>query len=131
MMLAFNTAAEPTRSVLLRSAASLAIDCGEQRDAERLIALKTFAFTGGDHGKTARILGVEEKHLRGQLTTWLGGNGHAPDRKASGARVAGDAADAAKATVKKAAGKSTRSAPAARKAAKQPAKSKSKTKSRR
>jgi hypothetical protein len=29
---------EPTRSVLLRSAASLAIDCGEFREAERLIA---------------------------------------------------------------------------------------------
>jgi hypothetical protein len=32
-------ALEPTRSVLLRSAASLAIDCGEIREAERLIAL--------------------------------------------------------------------------------------------
>jgi gamma-glutamyltranspeptidase len=30
--------AEPTRSVLHRSAASLAIDCGEFRTAERLIA---------------------------------------------------------------------------------------------
>ena len=29
---------EPTRSVLHRSAASLAIDCGEYREAERLIA---------------------------------------------------------------------------------------------
>lgn len=32
-------AAEPTRSVLLRSAASLAIDCGEVREAERLVAI--------------------------------------------------------------------------------------------
>src|SRR5207247_725202 len=31
--------AEPTRSVLLRSAASLAVDCREFREAERLIAL--------------------------------------------------------------------------------------------
>ena len=30
---------EPTRSVLLRSAASLAMDCGELREAERLISL--------------------------------------------------------------------------------------------
>ncbi len=30
--------AEPTRSVLLRSAASLALDCQEYREAERLIA---------------------------------------------------------------------------------------------
>ncbi|MGO8745191.1 MAG: hypothetical protein ACLQNE_04300 [Thermoguttaceae bacterium] len=34
-----DTAAEPTRSVLLRSAASLALDCREFREAERLIAL--------------------------------------------------------------------------------------------
>lgn len=33
-----NADAEPTRSVLYRSAASLAIDCGELREAERLIA---------------------------------------------------------------------------------------------
>ena len=33
-----NLAAEPTRAVLYRSAASLAIDCGEYREAERLIA---------------------------------------------------------------------------------------------
>lgn len=32
-------ASEPTRSVLLRSAASLAFDCGELREAERLIAI--------------------------------------------------------------------------------------------
>lgn len=34
-----NYEAEPTRSVLLRSAASLAIDCNELRKAERLVAL--------------------------------------------------------------------------------------------
>jgi hypothetical protein len=32
-------AAEPTRSILLRSAAALALDCEETREAERLIAL--------------------------------------------------------------------------------------------
>ena len=31
--------AEPTRSVLYRSAATLALDCGEIREAERLIAV--------------------------------------------------------------------------------------------
>jgi hypothetical protein len=31
--------AEPTRSVLHRSAASLAVECGEAREAERLIAI--------------------------------------------------------------------------------------------
>ncbi|MCC5626920.1 hypothetical protein LC613_01420 [Nostoc sphaeroides CHAB 2801] len=34
-----NLAAEPTRSVLYRSAATLAIDCGEITTAERLIAV--------------------------------------------------------------------------------------------
>jgi hypothetical protein len=38
LLVAFNQNAEPTRSVLLRSAASLALDCGETREAERLIA---------------------------------------------------------------------------------------------
>jgi len=37
--LANDLAAEPTRSVLYRSAASLAIDCGEIQTAERLIAI--------------------------------------------------------------------------------------------
>lgn len=36
---AVDAGAEPTRSVLHRSAASLAIDCGEYREAERLIAV--------------------------------------------------------------------------------------------
>ncbi len=37
-LIASNLDAEPTRSVLYRSAASLAIECGELRAAERLIA---------------------------------------------------------------------------------------------
>jgi hypothetical protein len=39
LLVAFNQDAEPTRSVLFRSAASLALDCGETREAERLIAM--------------------------------------------------------------------------------------------
>lgn len=38
-MLLADTQTEPTRSVLLRSAASLALDCREFREAERLIAI--------------------------------------------------------------------------------------------
>ena len=38
-LLETNLAAEPTRSVLYRSAASLALDCGQHREAERLIAV--------------------------------------------------------------------------------------------
>jgi two-component system response regulator HydG len=40
-------------------------------DSERLIALKTFAFSGGDHAKAARILGIEEEALRTRLQHWL------------------------------------------------------------
>ena len=38
-MTADNVAAEPTRSVLHRSAASLAVECGELQTAEKLIAV--------------------------------------------------------------------------------------------
>lgn len=40
-------------------------------EAERRLTLKTFAFTSGDHGKTARILGLKEKDLRARLMTYL------------------------------------------------------------
>ncbi len=40
-------------------------------DAERLLTLKTFAFAGGDHAKTATILGIEEQVLRDRLLTYL------------------------------------------------------------
>jgi hypothetical protein len=39
LLVAKTTDNEPTRSVLLRSAASLALNCGQSREAERLIAL--------------------------------------------------------------------------------------------
>lgn len=37
--IAYDFSYEPTRSILLRSAASLALDCGDSREAERLVAL--------------------------------------------------------------------------------------------
>lgn len=40
-------------------------------DTERQVTLKTFAFTSGDHAKTARILGVAEKDLREKLLEYL------------------------------------------------------------
>jgi DNA-binding NtrC family response regulator len=40
-------------------------------EGSRLLALKTFAFTGGDHGKTARILGIEESELRERLLSYV------------------------------------------------------------
>jgi DNA-binding NtrC family response regulator len=40
-------------------------------DAERRLTLKTFAFTSGDHVKTARILGLKEKDLRQKLLSYL------------------------------------------------------------
>jgi DNA-binding NtrC family response regulator len=41
------------------------------REAERLVTLRTFAFTGGDHAKTATILGVHEKELRERLRSFM------------------------------------------------------------
>jgi DNA-binding NtrC family response regulator len=40
-------------------------------DTNRVLTLKTFAFTGGDHEKTARILGIDESLLRDRLVTYL------------------------------------------------------------
>ncbi|HWV57060.1 MAG TPA: sigma-54 dependent transcriptional regulator [Longimicrobiales bacterium] len=40
-------------------------------ESERLITLKTFAFTGGDHARTARILGLDEQELRRRLRGFL------------------------------------------------------------
>jgi DNA-binding NtrC family response regulator len=40
-------------------------------EAERLITLKTFAFTGGDHKKTAKILGLKEKDVRERLLGYV------------------------------------------------------------
>lgn len=41
------------------------------REAERLVTLKTFAFTGGDHEKTATILGIPEAELMDQLRSFM------------------------------------------------------------
>jgi DNA-binding NtrC family response regulator len=41
------------------------------QEAERLLTLKTFAFTGGDHAKTARILGLDEKELQERLRSFM------------------------------------------------------------
>ena len=40
-------------------------------ESERVITLKTFAFTAGDYVKTAKILGVKETDLREKLQTYL------------------------------------------------------------
>ncbi|HEX6065491.1 MAG TPA: sigma-54 dependent transcriptional regulator [Longimicrobiales bacterium] len=40
-------------------------------ETERVLTLKTFAFTAGDYEKTAKILGVKEKDLRQKLSTFL------------------------------------------------------------
>ena len=40
-------------------------------ESERLLTLKTFAFTGGDHAKTARILGIDEKELHERLLAYM------------------------------------------------------------
>jgi DNA-binding NtrC family response regulator len=40
-------------------------------DTERQLMLKTFAFTAGDHGKTAKILGVTQKVLKDKLRKFM------------------------------------------------------------
>jgi DNA-binding NtrC family response regulator len=40
-------------------------------DSARQLTLKTFAFTAGDHKKTARILGLKEKDLRARLLSYM------------------------------------------------------------
>ncbi len=40
-------------------------------ETERQLTLKTFAFTAGDHAKTARILGLQEKELREKLLEYF------------------------------------------------------------
>jgi len=40
-------------------------------DTVRQLTLKTFAFTGGNHDRTARILGIEETVLRERLLSYL------------------------------------------------------------
>jgi two-component system response regulator HydG len=44
-------------------------------DARRQLVLKTFASTGGDVAKTARILGVAEADVRGELLAMVNGVG--------------------------------------------------------
>jgi len=41
------------------------------REAERLVTLKTFAFTGGDHSKTSTILGISTQELRDRLRSYM------------------------------------------------------------
>src|SRR5690606_7653948 len=53
---------------LVLDEAELRIPVGTSlEETERQLTLKTFAFTAGDHKKTARILGVKEKDLRARL----------------------------------------------------------------
>jgi DNA-binding NtrC family response regulator len=40
-------------------------------EVERRVILKTFAFTAGDHAKTARILALKEKDLRQKLLSYM------------------------------------------------------------
>ncbi|HEX7048615.1 MAG TPA: sigma-54 dependent transcriptional regulator [Longimicrobiales bacterium] len=41
------------------------------QEAERLVVLRTFALTGGDHARTAKILGIAEKDLRDRLRAFM------------------------------------------------------------
>jgi DNA-binding NtrC family response regulator len=58
-------------------------------DARRQLVLRTFASTGGDHARTARMLGLELEELRRELEQFLRGDGapgtDAASRSGSGA----------------------------------------------
>jgi DNA-binding NtrC family response regulator len=41
------------------------------QESARLVTLKTFAFTGGSHPRTAKILGIKEKELRTRLLEYM------------------------------------------------------------
>lgn len=56
---------EPTRSILLRSAATLALDCGELREAERLIAI---ALAGNPPEEIAEELRILYQQVNAQRT---------------------------------------------------------------
>ncbi|MEH2015503.1 hypothetical protein [Nostoc sp.] len=55
--------AEPTRSVLHRSAATLAIDCGELQAAERLIAMPAAGYAYALSGNPPQEIAQELKYL--------------------------------------------------------------------
>ncbi|PZO58535.1 MAG: hypothetical protein DCF15_05365 [Phormidesmis priestleyi] len=57
---------EPTRSVLHRSAATLAIECAELREAERLIAKALTGNPPNDIAEELRDLLIEEVYSRRQ-----------------------------------------------------------------
>ena len=61
-----NGAAEPTRSVLHRSAASMALNCGELREAERLIATALAGDPPEEIADELRTL-LEEVHFQRHL----------------------------------------------------------------
>jgi hypothetical protein len=60
--------AEPTRSVLYRSAATLALDCGEVREAERLIAVALAGDPPDEIAEELRNL-FEQVHFQRHLAT--------------------------------------------------------------
>ncbi|HEU4629485.1 MAG TPA: sigma-54 dependent transcriptional regulator [Gemmatimonadaceae bacterium] len=82
-------------------------------DARRQLVLRTFASTGGDHGRTARILGIAPEDLGRELEHFLrsgpiGGNGSgATSMPASGATTGGAGADSASDSADGTAGGST------------------------
>jgi hypothetical protein len=68
LAVAGDLSAEPTRSILLRSAASLAMDCGEMREAERLITMALSGYPPQEIAEELRDL-YEQVNFQRHLET--------------------------------------------------------------
>ncbi len=51
-------------------------------EARQQLVLRTFASTAGDAARTAKVLGISEREVRGELTALIGGAAAEPEREA-------------------------------------------------
>jgi len=73
--------------------ASVTIPVGSTlADARRQLVLRTFASTGGDHGRTAKLLGVSSRELLTELAAFLRDGGPGDAEEEAPAAVAASAA---------------------------------------
>lgn len=93
LAVAGDLSAEPTRSVLLRSAASLAMDCGEMREAERLITMALSGHPPQEIAEELRDLYEQVNFQRKSKVKRNMNRGHLIERVAKKASVSKVAAD--------------------------------------
>ncbi|HUF65616.1 MAG TPA: sigma-54 dependent transcriptional regulator [Gemmatimonadaceae bacterium] len=86
-----NSAEGPRASISLSGDATVA-------DAKRQLVLRTFASTGGDHERTARIVGLSPAEVRSELVAIVSGSPNGSARASNGARHGSTPAPAARST---------------------------------